>query len=145
LNYVLDKFSRTCILYLTFPVIFLSQLSFTQHIVYKTSKNMKFPSFRKTLLLFSASGLLTIFTLISPVKAETVCKVTDPTGTPLNVRDEPNGQVVTTLKNGRDVYILEIYYDSKNHPWARIGGYYKGEYRVWGWVFREFISCYKRS
>ena len=28
------------------------------------------------------------------------CKVTDPTGTPLNVRDGPNGKVIGTLANG---------------------------------------------
>jgi hypothetical protein len=25
-----------------------------------------------------------------------------------------------------------------------VGGYYQDEYRIWGWVFREFISCYER-
>jgi hypothetical protein len=40
-----------------------------------------------------------------PVKAERVCQVTDPTGTPLNVRDRPNGRIINALRNGREVYI----------------------------------------
>jgi hypothetical protein len=79
-----------------------------------------------------------------PVNAEEVCQITDPTGTPLNVRTEPNGKVINALKNGREVYILETAYDDKGRPWAKVGGYDGGNYRIWGWVFREFISCYDR-
>lgn len=78
----------------------------------------------------------------SPVSAQMVCKVTDPTGTPLNVRSSPNGQIINALQNGREVEILEIASDQQGRAWARVGGYYRGEYRIWGWVFREFISCY---
>ncbi|BAY03526.1 SH3 domain-containing protein [Anabaena sp. PCC 7938] len=70
--------------------------------------------------------------------------MTDPTGTPLNVRDIPNGRIINKLKNGKEVYILEITYDNKRRPWAKIGGYHNGQYRIWGWVFREFVSCYNR-
>jgi hypothetical protein len=89
-------------------------------------------------LAFSAS----VITVGLPAQAAKVCKVTDPTGTPLNVRTQPNGRVINTLKNGREVNIEAITNDSKGRPWAKIGGYYKGEYRIWGWVLREFISCY---
>jgi hypothetical protein len=92
-------------------------------------------------LLFVAL-LASVNILGLPAKAENICKVTDPTGTPLNVRDEPNGRVINTLKNGREVYIHQISYDTKNRPWVKLGGYYNGEYRIWGWVLREFISCY---
>ncbi|MCL1473956.1 SH3 domain-containing protein [Argonema antarcticum] len=78
------------------------------------------------------------------VKAENVCQVTDPTGTPLNVRDRPNGRIINNLRNGRTVTIQDTSYDSQGRPWAKIGGYYNGQYRVWGWVLREFISCYNR-
>ena len=90
-------------------------------------------------LSISALGLPTL-----PAKAETVCQVTDPTGTPLNVRNQPNGKIINTLKNGRNVYIEETTYDSQGRPWAKISGYYNGKYRLWGWVLREFISCYNR-
>lgn len=77
-------------------------------------------------------------------KVDAICKVTDPTGTPLNVRDRPNGKVINALKNGRDVYIEETAYDRQGRPWARVSGDRNGKYRLWGWVFREFISCYER-
>lgn len=79
-----------------------------------------------------------------PVKAARVCQVTDPTGTPLNVRDRPNGRVVNLLRNGREVYIHETAYDRQGRPWVLVGGYYEGVYRTWGWVFREFVSCYNQ-
>ena len=48
------------------------------------------------------------------------CKVTDPTGTPLNVRDGPNGKVIGTLANGALVAIVE-YKDADNgKPWVKI-------------------------
>jgi hypothetical protein len=90
-------------------------------------------------LIITAMGL---FVLQSPVKAAQVCKVTDPTDTPLNVRDRPNGEIINALRNGREVDILGSAYDEQGRPWVKIGGYYQGEYRTWGWVIREFISCY---
>jgi hypothetical protein len=93
-------------------------------------------------LLLYVTFLFFVNTLVLPVKAETVCKVTDPTGTPLNVRDAPNGRIINTLKNGREVDILQRAYDNKNRPWVKVGGYHNGKYRIWGWVIREFISCY---
>ena len=97
----------------------------------------KVPSFLLTLAL-SASFIIAVL----PAQAEKVCKVTDPTGTPLNVRDKPSGRVINRLRNGREVYIEETAYDSQGRPWVKVGGYYNGKYRIWGWVIREFISCY---
>ena len=88
-------------------------------------------------LCISALGLSTL-----PAKAETICKVTDPTGTPLNVRATPNGKIINRLKNLRKVYIEQIAYDSQGRQWAKISGSYNGKYRLWGWVIREFVSCY---
>ena len=87
-----------------------------------------------TVLSFSVTAL--------PAKAERICKVTDPTGTPLNVRAYPNGDVINALRNGREVDMLEFAYDDRGRPWVKVGGYYQGTYRIWGWVIREFISCY---
>ncbi|MBW4551712.1 MAG: SH3 domain-containing protein [Aphanocapsa sp. GSE-SYN-MK-11-07L] len=96
-------------------------------------------------------ALLTLISLtvvsgvaIVPVQAEEVCKVTDPTGTPLNVRSSPNGEIVNALRNGREVYIHEVARDSQGRAWVKIGGYYDSRYRTWGWVIREFLSCYSR-
>jgi uncharacterized protein YraI len=65
--------------------------------------------------------------------AQAACIVTDPTGTPLNIRSSPNGQIVGTLRNGTSVSIRGTASDSQGRLWANIGI---------GWVFREFISCY---
>lgn len=82
---------------------------------------------------------------ILPLQAESVCKVTDPTGTPLNIRTSPNGQIIGKLKNKKEIYIEDISYDNKGRSWVKVGGYgVDGKYRIYGWVFREFISCYER-
>jgi len=94
--------------------------------------------------IFILTTGLCIYLTIFPAEANEVCKVTDPTGTPLNVRDQPNGRIINTIKNGREVRILAMFYDTKNRPWVEVSGYYKGQYKLWGWVFREFITCYNR-
>ncbi|ACB53979.1 hypothetical protein cce_4631 [Crocosphaera subtropica ATCC 51142] len=47
-----------------------------------------------------------------------------------------------TLKNGVEVYIIKIDYDSQGRPWALVRPY--GQNGAFGWVFREFISCFNR-
>jgi hypothetical protein len=66
---------------------------------------------------------------------EKVCTVTDPTGTPLNIRNAPNGQVVGKIRNGKKVKMLSLAFDDQGKPWVNIGR---------GWVLREFISCFSR-
>jgi uncharacterized protein YgiM (DUF1202 family) len=70
------------------------------------------------------------------------CKITDPTGTPLNVRASPNGRIVGKVRNGTVVYIEANASDRNGKAWARIGTYRGRRYVILGWVFREFISCY---
>ncbi|MCB1546481.1 MAG: SH3 domain-containing protein [Hyphomicrobiaceae bacterium] len=67
------------------------------------------------------------------------CIVSDPTGTRLNVRNAPQGDVIGRLRNGTEVRIIDTARDHKGQPWAYVG-YWRGG-RI-GWVFREFISCY---
>jgi hypothetical protein len=95
------------------------------------------------ILIFPLS-LLASMAISQAVRAEKVCKVTDPTGTPLNVRSSPNGRIVNALLNGREVYIQETASDEQGRTWALVTGNYRGEYRTWGWVFREFITCYNK-
>ncbi|OIP73481.1 MAG: peptide-binding protein [Oscillatoriales cyanobacterium CG2_30_44_21] len=97
----------------------------------------------RSVVMFSLSALASMV-ISQPVKAERVCQVTDPTGTPLNVRDSPNGEIINALRNGREVYIHKKTYDAQGRPWVLVGGYYEGIYKTWGWVFREFVSCYNR-
>lgn len=67
------------------------------------------------------------------------CKVTDPTGTPLNVRVAPQGKVVGKLPNGAQVQMIETGNDAGGRLWARIS---RMDGRPVGWVYREFVSCY---
>jgi len=68
------------------------------------------------------------------------CKVTDPTGTPLNVRESPNGKIVGTLANGALVAIVEAKDAANGKPWVKIVD--AKTYKPIGWVFREFVSCF---
>ena len=65
------------------------------------------------------------------------CMVTDPTGTPLNVR-RFDGKIIGALHNGEIVKVLRTGADPHGKPWAYVAYETNGE----GWVYREFISCY---
>lgn len=81
------------------------------------------------------------FASVQNAKADQ-CKVTDPTGTPLNVRASPNGRIIGKVRNGTIVYIEQSAADRNGKAWARIGTYRGRNYVILGWVYREFISCY---
>ncbi|MDR3413470.1 MAG: hypothetical protein P4L87_21365 [Formivibrio sp.] len=68
------------------------------------------------------------------------CRVADPTGTPLNVRTQPNGgDVVDTLSNGTQVRLGRSQTDTRGHGWSEIERV--GSNRTLGWVFRDYIDC----
>jgi hypothetical protein len=86
-------------------------------------------------------AVMTLFAAMSFAWAEAEkCKVTDPTGTPLNVRATPNGKIIGTLANGIFVSILEYAADANGKPWVRVA--YPETRKPIGWVFREFVSCF---
>lgn len=70
-----------------------------------------------------------------PKPSATRCIVADPTDTPTNVRDAPNGNILTTLNDGASVVISRIDSDSRGRPWAKVYG------DAEGWVFRKFLRC----
>ena len=70
------------------------------------------------------------------------CRVTDPTGTPLNARLQPNGKVINRLKNGRNVYVQSSSTDSEGKPWVLVAIKNQGNYKIMGYVLREFVTCY---
>jgi hypothetical protein len=74
---------------------------------------------------------------LDPASASQRCMVTDPTGTPLNVR-RFDGKVIGALHNGEIVKVLRNGADRQGKPWAYVAYEPNGE----GWVYREFISCY---
>jgi hypothetical protein len=67
------------------------------------------------------------------------CYVTDPTGTPLNVRASPNGAIIGTLKNGKFVLIVERANAANGKPWALVVDF-ETKQRI-GWVFYRYLSC----
>ncbi len=74
----------------------------------------------------------------APALAGDRCKVTDPTGTPLNIRDQKKA-IIGTIENGRLVYVQRYGQDSDGKPWAYVS---TASGKRLGWVYREFISCY---
>jgi hypothetical protein len=89
----------------------------------------------KKLLLISVAAL---FLATGTAQACDCCWVHDPTGTPLNVRDKPNGKILFTLRNKEVVNgpDIKLKYEDPNQKWAFVFSKY-GE----GWVFRKYISC----
>jgi Bacterial SH3 domain len=90
---------------------------------------------------FACLGLLVAFATGNQIAAaqQIHCRVTDPTGTPLNVRAVPGGNVVTTLVNGTVVLVFnQTTYNGK--AWAYIG---TGTERLpAGWVFFDYLDCH---
>lgn len=82
----------------------------------------------------------------SPVVADEdldeTCVVADPTGTPLNIRDEPNGDIIGTIRNGRWVWATALRY-SRGSAWVFVWKSDKdgnaGD-RL-GWVYYEHLNC----
>ncbi len=90
-----------------------------------------------SLLTIVAASLAAIATAQAQVPRGT-CLVSDPTGTPLNVRSGPNGSIVGNLYNGDYVVIRRIVQDDRGRPWALVGG---TDGSTHGWIFREYVSC----
>lgn len=68
------------------------------------------------------------------------CEVSDPSPTPLNVRTEPYGTILRTLRDGTIVYRTgRSQTDDSGRNWSEISLRRSG--RGIGWVFREYISC----
>lgn len=84
---------------------------------------------------------LATMTAISAAQAQSgprSCMVSDPTGTPLNIRGAPDGEVLGTLRNGRFVTMIGSARDARGRVWAQV---VPEGFRTDVWVFREFISC----
>ena len=101
---------------------------------------MKIPTFALALAAVLAVG----GPLAAPAAAQSarVCVVSDPTGTLLNVRDEPNGRVVGEIHNGVWVKATDRT-TSRGKPWAFIhdsdAAGTLGE--PLGWVFAAYLTC----
>ncbi len=65
-----------------------------------------------------------------------VCTVVDPTGTPLNVRDGPNGKILSTLKKGELVEFNE-HKEVNGKKWALVSKFSEAS----GYVFGDYLTC----
>lgn len=81
----------------------------------------------------------TLLLSASAASAQTFCYVSDPTGTPLNIRIEPNGRVVGVIANGTQVTISESRRGDGGRVWVFIRNLDTGQ--GIGWVYRNFLSC----
>lgn len=72
-----------------------------------------------------------------------ICTVTDPTGTPLNIRLSPNGPVIGTARNGTELLFLE-HREEKGQLWALVERFETGELEAdfqGAWVFATYLDC----
>ena len=66
-----------------------------------------------------------------------VCRVADPTGTPLNVRTSPEGTIVATFRNGDPVTMLDSRV-FRGSTWVYVG---TPDLKPIGWVYRNYVNC----
>jgi uncharacterized protein YgiM (DUF1202 family) len=89
-------------------------------------------------LCLGVSFCLNMTGFSSSALAETeTCIVTDPTSTALNVRKSPNGKVIGSIQNDKNVKILGISIDKKGRAWAKV----RGNAGSTGWILRDFVTC----
>jgi hypothetical protein len=93
----------------------------------------------RSISLAMALATLTLLSVPTPTLAAPAerCIITDPTGTPLNVR-RYDGKIIWVLYNGEIVRIRRVGADRNGKPWAHVAYETNGA----GWVYRKFISCY---
>jgi endonuclease YncB( thermonuclease family) len=78
----------------------------------------------------------------APAHAATaVCVVADPTGTPLNIRLQPNGETVASVRNGEKllVFFEGAKTDSRGRVWYEVA--MSTSAAPDGYVFAEFVRC----
>lgn len=67
-----------------------------------------------------------------------MCTVADPSGTPLNVRDDAGGEVIGTWGNGTIVRPYDTIH-SGGKTWLAVDRY--AEDNALGWVWGEYVTC----
>jgi hypothetical protein len=82
-----------------------------------------------------AIGLLACSLFASSARAALVCLVADPTGTPLNVRSQPNGTILGALHNDAEVIVTDMTNDRR---WVKVISVKAGRP---GWVFFNYLDC----
>jgi len=80
--------------------------------------------------------------IAAPALAEDKCIVTDPSGTPLNVRTAPGGKILTSLSNGVTVVLGDTQKDAKGREWAQIIAITADPKAKGGWIAKDLVSCF---
>ena len=70
-------------------------------------------------------------------RSKKACVVADPTGTPLNVRNRPNGPILGALANDNQVFITDVT-EVGGRKWAKVVPLGEGKT---GWVFQDYLTC----
>jgi hypothetical protein len=95
-----------------------------------------------TLAPLTAIGFNSIFThptLARGADFGKICTVKDPTGTPLNIRQQPNGKIIGKLDNGTQVEVLRDRTDRNGKVWIQVSA--DDSETVRGYVLRKFLNC----
>ena len=90
----------------------------------------------KSVSIASALVLALTIPVVLGCDGPPVCTVIDPTGTPLNVRTGPDGEIVSTLRKGSKVEVIE-HQEHEGKTWALIARYAAD----WGYVFGDYLEC----
>ncbi len=75
---------------------------------------------------------------VIPAEAEVLCTVTDPTGTPLNLRVAAGAEIWGTVRNGTQVRASAVV-QHKGKPWAFVSRWAADN--AVGWVFDPYLAC----
>jgi hypothetical protein len=84
------------------------------------------------------TDIAALFLATGTAHAVDVCVVVDPTGTPLNVRNQPNGKILFTLRNGTGVRAENLSDDQKWIEVFPLAGHNKDRK---GWAYLDFLDC----
>jgi hypothetical protein len=95
-------------------------------------------------LMTAAAMMLAATTAASAIEVVVIrgssnseCIVADPSGTPLNVRNRPNGTILGALHNDTKVIVTDSTIAS-GKVWSKIVPIDAGKA---GWVFRRYLDC----
>ena len=83
--------------------------------------------------------LLGVAQASGPSPAQAQCQVADPTGTALNIRATPNGDIVGAVNNGVSVRLVQTNQDTRGRLWSLISRV--ADNQNLGWVYREYVAC----
>jgi len=97
----------------------------------------------KTFVTLAVLGALAALPLPAVAQfSDRVCVVADPTGTPLNVREEPNGEIVGTIANGAWVLVrTRTRVSGKSWAYVHDSDKFGTVGDPLGWVFDNYLKC----